>query len=199
MIYYKSISFRWGAERYMTPAARRLKAEYETLQKELIAKKGFKAEGEQPYKKPAYDGVFLPSYLEHVNETFIGINLRPGQHLVDLGSGDGRVVFLAALFGARSVGIEGDEELCQISLQMRERLLAVPEFAPLHNTEIRRSDLFDQDLSQFDIAFMYEPQPKDPSEFYEKLKIKLMAELKPGSLFISHSYCRNSAYIERRP
>jgi SAM-dependent methyltransferase len=182
----------------MPPAVKRLKAEYETLQRDLIAKRGFKAQGEMPYKKPAYDGSFLPSRLDDIHALFVELHLRKGQRLVDLGSGDGRVVFLGALFGAEAVGIEGDEELCEVAGQMKGYLLAIPEFELLRNTEIRRADFFNEDLSPFDVAFLYYPQPKDPHEFNRKLMMKLMAELKPGSLYVSLSYGSSCAGIYRR-
>ena len=195
--YYKTVHFPFSPGN-MRPAVQRLKAEYEALQRDLIAKRGFKADGETPYKKPAYDGSFLPSRLDNIHAVFAEIGLRKGQRLVDLGSGDGRVVFLGALFGVEAVGIEGDEELCEIAGQMKDRLLTIPDFEPLRSTEIRRANFFDEDLSPFDVAFLYHPQPSDPVEFDRRLTMKLMAELKPGSLYVSLFYGTNHASVYRR-
>jgi SAM-dependent methyltransferase len=49
---------------------------------------------------------FLPSRHEHVERALRLLDLKPGQHLLELGSGDGRVLIAAARQGVRSTGYE---------------------------------------------------------------------------------------------
>src|SRR5207245_944038 len=75
-------------------------------------------------------GLFYPSILEDILPAFAAV-IRPGMRFLDLGSGDGRIVFMAALLGAKATGIEYDAELHRIALEARQRLgdLVDPERA----------------------------------------------------------------------
>src|SRR5712664_3261784 len=66
-------------------------------------------------------GLFYPSILEDLLPA-LQAYVRPDTRFLDLGSGDGRVVFMAALLGARATGIEYDREMHRIALKARERL-----------------------------------------------------------------------------
>src|SRR5713101_3207843 len=55
-------------------------------------------------------GLFYPSILEDLLPAFQAV-LRPGTRFLDLGSGDGRVVFMAAFLGAQASGVEYDHDL----------------------------------------------------------------------------------------
>jgi len=58
------------------------------------------------------ENVIHSSELEHLTDVF-SIYLEPGKKFVDLGSGDGRVVFLASLYGV----------VCIFSNQWTQRVL----------------------------------------------------------------------------
>jgi len=66
-------------------------------------------------------GLFYPTSLDDVLDAFES-EVRPGMRLLDLGSGDGRVVFLSALLGADATGVEWEESLHRIALESRDRL-----------------------------------------------------------------------------
>jgi SAM-dependent methyltransferase len=66
-------------------------------------------------------GIFYPSYLEELLPAFQHY-IKPGSRFLDLGSGDGRVVFLAGLLGADAVGIEWEPELVAVSQGAMEAL-----------------------------------------------------------------------------
>jgi SAM-dependent methyltransferase len=94
--------------------------------------------------------------------------------LIDLGSGDGRIVIAAAQRGATALGVDLDADLVRRATQNAARA-GVAERARF---ELR--DLFDTDLSQASVvAFYLLP------EFNVKLLPRLLA-LKPGTRIVSH-------------
>ena len=68
----------------------------------------------------------------------------------DLGSGDGRIVILAAQkFGARAVGIELDPRRCKLSRERIDRL------GLSEQVQIIPGDVLEQDLSPADVVTVY--------------------------------------------
>ena len=94
--------------------------------------------------------VYLPTPQEVVTRMLVEAKLMAGQKLVDLGSGDGRIVVTAAKqFGARSVGYEIDKELVAIS----RTKIAEAKITDL--ASIEASDLFKADLTDVDVLAIY--------------------------------------------
>jgi hypothetical protein len=74
----------------------------------------------------------------------------PADHVIDLGSGDGRIVITAAKrYGARGLGVEIVPELVRKSRELA-RLAGVQEWV-----EFREQDLFATDLSRASVVTMY--------------------------------------------
>jgi SAM-dependent methyltransferase len=97
-----------------------------------------------------------------------------GDHLIDLGSGDGRIVIEAAKRGATALGVDLDGSLVKLATE-NARKAAVADRARF---EVR--DIFETDLSKATVvAFYLLP------EFNAKLLPKLLA-LKPGTRLVSH-------------
>ncbi len=101
----------------------------------------------------------------------------PADHLVDLGSGDGRIVITAARrFGARGLGVEIVPELVAKS---RTNAQAA---GVAGRTEFREQDLFSLDLAPYSVVTMYLlPQVN------LQLRPRLLA-LKPGTRVVSHDW-----------
>lgn len=73
-------------------------------------------------------------------------SLRPGETLVDMGSGDGRILFVAAEeFGARAVGVEADPELARKS-RAKARELGLAGRVVVHNKRFRSVSLRSTDV-----------------------------------------------------
>jgi predicted RNA methylase len=105
-------------------------------------------------------------------------NVRPGELVYDLGSGDGRVLTMAARhFGARAVGIEIDPLRCVWS---RIVILLMGLRA---KARVVRGDLFDQDLAPADVVTCYLLQGTN-----DKLAEKLVEELRPGARVVSNTF-----------
>jgi SAM-dependent methyltransferase len=101
----------------------------------------------------------------------------PADHLVDLGSGDGRIVITAARrFGARGLGVEIVPELVAKSRDNARRA------GVADRTEFREQDLFTLDLAPFSVVTMYLlPQVN------LQLRERLLA-LRPGTRIVSHDW-----------
>ncbi|HEU4644980.1 MAG TPA: class I SAM-dependent methyltransferase [Burkholderiales bacterium] len=98
----------------------------------------------------------------------------PGDTLIDLGSGDGRIVIAAAQRGARAFGVDIDPELVRTATANASKA-GVAERATF---AVR--DIFDTDLSRASVvAFYLLP------EINAKLLPRLLA-LKPGTRIVSH-------------
>lgn len=103
----------------------------------------------------------------------------------DLGSGDGTALIVAAKeFGAKGIGIEIDPLRAFISnmLLCSNRLT--------DRVKIIRKNLFDVDISEASVVFVY-LVPRA----LERLKPKFLKELRPGTLVISYRYKINLPLI----
>jgi hypothetical protein len=99
-------------------------------------------------------------------------------YVIDLGSGDGRIVIAAARqHGARGLGVEIDAAL--VGEARREARRQGVE----KRVEFRADDLLGMDLSRATVVTMY---------LYPRLMLavrpRLMGELKPGSRVVSHEF-----------
>jgi predicted methyltransferase len=103
--------------------------------------------------------------------------VKASDYVIDLGSGDGRIVIVAARhFGARGLGVEIVPELVEKSRDNAKKA-GVAE-----RTEFRVQDLFATDLSPATVITMYLLP-----EVNLQLKPKLQA-LKPGTRIVSHDW-----------
>ncbi len=104
--------------------------------------------------------------------------VKPGDMLYDLGSGDGRIVVTAAKrYGVRGVGIDINPERIREAEENARR-------AGVRNlTEFREQDLFKADIGEATVVTMY----LLPS-VNNRLKPKLLRDLKPGTRIVSHAF-----------
>jgi SAM-dependent methyltransferase len=100
--------------------------------------------------------------------------VRKGDFLIDLGSGDGRIVIEAAKRGARGMGVDYDGNLVQLASENAERA------GVADRARFEKMDLFDADLSPASVVSMYLLP-----NFNEKLLPRLL-RLKPGTRIVSH-------------
>jgi SAM-dependent methyltransferase len=104
-------------------------------------------------------------------------DVKPGDHVIDLGSGDGRIVILAARrFGATGLGVEIDPEL------VRKSIAGAQAAGVAGRVSFRVEDLFTTDLSRATVVTMYLLP-----EFNLRLRPSLLA-LKPGTRIVSHDW-----------
>ena len=96
----------------------------------------------------------------------------------DLGSGDGRIVILAAQqYGARGVGIEIQPHLVETSRQVAR------EGAVEGRVTIIEGDFFTTDISPATVVMMWLSRSVNA-----RLEPKLRRELRPGTRIVSHQF-----------
>ena len=121
---------------------------------------------------------FVATPTPVVKQMLILAELKVGETLYDLGSGDGRTVIMAAQdFGATSVGVELRDDLAKKALD------AIQKLELSEKTKIVQRDIFNVDLSPANVVFLYLTTSAN-----EKIRPKLEAELKPGTRVVSHDY-----------
>lgn len=101
----------------------------------------------------------------------------PGDFLIDLGCGDGRIVIAAARRGVRALGVDIDAD----RIAEAEAAAAAARLAPL--AQFRREDLFLTRLEEASIVTLYLL-----SHVNAWLRDRLRAELKPGSRVVGHGF-----------
>ena len=102
----------------------------------------------------------------------------PGDYVIDLGSGDGRMVITAAKkFGARGFGVDLDKRLVQLGNRLAARA-GVADRAVFY---VR--DLYETDLTPASVVTIYLLP-----EVNLMVRPKLLATLKPGTRIVSHDY-----------
>jgi len=98
--------------------------------------------------------------------------------VVDLGSGDGRLVITAArTFGARGIGIDIDPE------RITEGRANAKQAGVESRVEFRQEDALQADLSQATVVTLYLLSSSNV-----KLRPRLLSQLKPGARIVSHQF-----------
>jgi len=121
---------------------------------------------------------YLPSTEVAVDEMLRLAGTGPDDLVVDLGSGDGRVVIAAARdYGARGLGIEIDPKL------VSEREANARQAGVAGRVAFRQGDVLLADYSAASVVTLYLLP-----NLVDKLKPRLLAELKPGTRIVAHDY-----------
>jgi SAM-dependent methyltransferase len=121
---------------------------------------------------------YLPSTQIAVDEMLRLAGTGPDDLVVDLGSGDGRVVIAAARdYGARGLGIELDPKLVAES-EANARQAGVAE-----RVAFRQGDVLVADYRAATVVTLYLLP-----NLVDRVKPRLLAELKPGTRIVAHDY-----------
>jgi SAM-dependent methyltransferase len=117
---------------------------------------------------------YVQTPMEIVERMLRMAEVKKGDYLIDLGSGDGRIVIEAAKRGARAFGVDIDPNLVRHATENARKAEVADR------TQFMVKDIFETDLSAASVvAFYLLP------EFNAKLLPKLLA-LKPGTRIVSH-------------
>lgn len=123
-------------------------------------------------------GPYVPTPNEIVNEMLKLADVRPGDYLIDLGSGDGRIVITAAeKFGARGFGVDIDPELVKHANDMAAKA------GVADRARFEQRDLFQMPLREATVLTLY----LLPG-IVTQLVPKIFAEMRPGARVVSHDY-----------
>lgn len=104
--------------------------------------------------------------------------LKAGEKMFDLGSGDGRIVIMAAQkFHADATGVELDKDLCRQSTEKIRKL------GLLRTARIINGDLLQQDYSAAEVITVYLLPVSN-----EKVRSLLDQQLKKGTRVVAHDF-----------
>lgn len=125
-----------------------------------------------------WGALWLPTPRRIVDKMLRLADVQPGQKVVDLGAGDGRIVIAAARsFKAQAVGVEIDPLRCLLA-NTRIRLLGLQDRAHVYY-----GNMFSLDLGDADVVTLY-LWP----ETNERLKARLLAQMRPQARVVSYHF-----------
>lgn len=124
------------------------------------------------------DTPYVPTPQAVVNRMLELAQVKPDDTVIDLGSGDGRIMITAAQkYGARGFGVELDPRLVQRSNDEARRA------GVSDRVKFLQQDLFKTDFHEADVLTLYLLPDVNMA-----LRPKILAELKPGTRVVSHDY-----------
>lgn len=134
---------------------------------------------------PAFvGGAWSPTRKRAVLKMLSHAKLQPGESVVDLGAGDGRILIHAVrTFRAHAVGIEIDPlrvALCKVRLFILNSRPSRRRRGSNVRAEVRMANFFEVDLSYADVVTFYLSQAAA-----DKLAVKLAEELRPTARVVS--------------
>jgi SAM-dependent methyltransferase len=141
---------------------------------------------QRPSRTP--DIFFVPTWSPVADEMLEFAGVTSDDVVYDLGSGDGRILILAAQkYGARGVGIEIDPKLVDISRQVAR------DGEVESRVTFIEGDLFDADISDATVVTLYLSYSVN-----RRLEPKLRRELKPGTRIVSHQFSMGTWTPDKR-
>ena len=133
--------------------------------------------GAEDKERGVGDVVYVPTPQVVVDEMLRMAKIGPKDFIIDLGSGDGRMVITAAKkFGAQGFGVDLSDDL------LREARANAKIEGVADRAEFRKQNLFETDLKQATVLSTYLLP-----EMNEKLRPKILA-LPPGTRVVAHDY-----------
>ena len=138
----------------------------------------------QPAQKPfepsvgqeGKDVVWVPTPQALVDKMLDIAKVTASDYVIDLGSGDGRTVITAAKRGARTLGIEYNPDMVELSKRNAEKAGVGAK------ANFMKADLFESDFSQATVITMFLLP-----DINLKLRPKIL-DLKPGTRIVSNTF-----------
>jgi hypothetical protein len=131
---------------------------------------------------------YVPTPQIVVDEMLKLANVTAKDFVVDLGSGDGRMIITAARnFKASGLGVDIDKKLVELS-NKQAKTDGVDDRA-----KFIEQDMFKADIGKATVVTLYVLP-----DFMEKLRPKLLSELRPGSRIVAHDYYMSEWYPDRQ-
>ena len=127
---------------------------------------------------------YVPTPQVVVDEMLKLAKVAAGDHVIDLGSGDGRMIITAARnFKASGLGVDIDAKLVDLA-NKQAKAGGIAD-----RVRFVEQDMFKADIGPATVVTLY-VMP----DFMEKLRPKLLSELKPGARIVAHDYYMNGWY-----
>lgn len=120
---------------------------------------------------------YVPTPIYKVQTMIELAELTPGQSMIDMGSGDGRIPIAFAKQGVRATGIEFDQNLITSSIQ-KSKNEGVTELVTF-----RLGDFWKTDISTYDAIVVF-----GMGSIMKRLEYKISSEAKKGTKVLSHVF-----------
>ena len=120
--------------------------------------------------------MWLPTEQALVDKMLDLAKVTPQDYVIDLGSGDGRIVITAAKRGTRALGIEYNSNLVAVSKRNADRA------GVADRAQLVLGDIFEKDFSQATVLTMF---------LLPDLNLRLrpqILDMKPGTRIVSNSF-----------
>ena len=122
------------------------------------------------------DVVWVPTPQGLVDAMLKMANVTPADYVIDLGSGDGRLVITAAKLGATALGIEYNPDMVELAIRTSI------EEGTSERAKFEKADLFESDFSKATVITMFLLP-----EINLRLRPKIL-DMKPGTRIVSNSF-----------
>ena len=130
------------------------------------------------YLSTPWGAPWVPTAPGTVRKMLQMAEVKPGQKVVDLGAGDGRIVIMAAReFKARAAGVEIDPLRCLLAN------ILISGLGLRGRARVYYGNMHQFDVADADVVTLYLLHPTN-----QALKERLSRQLRPGAKVVSHSF-----------
>jgi len=137
-----------------------------------VASSGVHAQNDRPFSP------FVTSPPLTVQRMLAIAGVAAGDHVIDLGSGDGRIPIAAALkFGATGLGVDLDAMLVELANRNAQQA------GVADRVRFERQNVFETDVRKATVVTLYLLPP-----IVQGLRPGLLRQLRPGSRIVSHDF-----------
>jgi len=138
--------------------------------------------------RPRLDVPYIATDMQVVDAMLGMAAVHPDDYVIDLGSGDGRILIAAARSsGARGFGVDIDPA------RIRESTANARDAGVGGRVTFRRQDLFQTPLGEADVLTLYLLP-----EINLRLRPRILAEMRAGTRVVSHDYDMGDWHWEER-
>jgi len=138
--------------------------------------------------RPSLDAPQVATGMAVVDAMLSLAEVRPDDYVVDLGSGDGRILIAAARSaGAHGLGVDIDPAAIETA-GANARAAGVTRLVAFRN-----QDLFETPLAEADVLTLYLTP-----EVNLRLRPRILAQMRPGARVVSHDYTMGEWRWDRR-
>ena len=138
--------------------------------------------------RPRLDAPYVATDLQVVDAMLGLAQVKPDDMVIDLGSGDGRILIAAARsLGAHGLGVDIDPA------RIRESTANAEEAGVSGRVTFRQEDLFQTPLQDADVLTLYLLP-----EINLRLRPRILGQMRPGTRVISHDYDMGDWHWDQR-
>lgn len=139
-------------------------------------------------QRPRLDAPYVVTDYDVVDAMLALAEVRPDDYVIDLGSGDGRILIAAARsHGARGLGVDIDPD------RVREATNNAGAAGVAHRVTFRRQDLFQTPLGEADVLTLYLT-----ADVNLRLRPRILSQMRPGTRVVSHDFAMGDWRADRR-